>query len=59
LKQHVAGNKQHVAGNKIVAMQFVARLLLDTKGYMLPRYRQLPGNMLPGVNAALWIIVNL
>jgi len=31
----------------IVAMQFVARLLLDTKGYMLPRYRQhVAGNML-------------
>jgi len=50
----VPGNMLLVAVNKIVA-----RLVLDTKGYMLPRYRQhvagnmLPGNMLPGVNAAL------
>jgi len=38
--QHVA--EKHVARNMlpVVSCQFVVRLLLDTKGYMLPRYRQ-------------------
>jgi len=62
--------RQHVASSNNVAIccrqqatccrqqnccQFVARLLLYTKGYtyMLPKYRQhVAGNMLPGVNAA-------
>ena len=39
LGQHVA--RQHVACcRQQNCCQFVARLLLDTKGYMLPRYRQ-------------------
>jgi len=56
-EQHIAGNKQHVARNMLQACvnmllvyrhqnccQFVARLLLDTKGY---KSTVLPGNMLP------------
>jgi len=46
--QHVAGNMLLVAVNKIVA-SFVARLLLDTKGYMLRD----TGNMLPATSNML------
>jgi len=48
-RQHFAGNMLLVAVNKIAA-KFVARLLLDTKGYTRCRDT---GNMLPAISNML------